>query len=156
MNRSYFAVLVLALGAVFGVFVFTAVDIRAFIDLPSLAVVMLFPLLMSFGSHSPREIGRSYAVAFGASGATRAEIEGAVAYFDGLNRYLVCGGALGVSVGLVAILGFAGLGSNVEAVGKGLAVCLLSAVYAIVLIAVVAVPFRAAVRKRLAQDRGLS
>jgi len=85
MNRSYFAVLVLALGAVFGVFVLTAVDVRAFIDLPSLAVVMLFPLLMSFGSHSPREIGRSYAVAFGASGATRAEIEGAVAYFDGLN-----------------------------------------------------------------------
>lgn len=154
MNRSYFVVLVLALGAVMSVFYMTGVDFRAFLDIPSLAVVLVFAVLMSFASHSPREIGRSYRVAFSSRSATRAEIESARVYFDHLNRYLAYGGALGVTIGLVAILGFAGIVGDVGAVGRGLAVCLLSAVYAVVLIAVVAVPFRAAVCKRLAGDSG--
>ena len=154
MNRSYFVLVVLAVAALCGVFLMTAVDIRAFIDAPSLAVVLLFPVLMSFGSHGPREIGKSYRVAFEVPGATRAELETALAYFEGLGRYLAWGGALGVTVGLVVVLGYAGLGNDVAAVGKGLALCLLSAVYAIALICLVAIPFRAAVRKRLAQLGG--
>ncbi len=70
------------------------------------------------------------------------------------------GGALGSPAGVavsriyhIAILLMGSLLTDVQRVGRGLALCLLSALYAILLTAAVAVPFRTAVRKRLAETR---
>jgi hypothetical protein len=150
MSKRYFVLLGLALAAVVGVFALTGVTILAILDVPSLAVVIMFPVLMDFASHGPRDIARCFRVAFTSNAATRTELESALVYFDGLSRYLASGGVLGVTIGMVAVLGFAPVRRDLESVGLGLALCLLAAVYAVVLIAMVAVPFRTAVRKRLA------
>jgi len=151
MAKRYFLVLALTLAALIGVIVVFGtgllVDLLVLIDLPSLGLVVALAALMGFAAHSPREVGRSYRLAFSGRGGSREELEQAATYFDGLMRYLACGGAIGALMGFVEMLRTIG---DMASVGRGLATCLLSALYAVLLIAVVGVPFRTAIRKRLA------
>jgi hypothetical protein len=158
MNRSYFVVVVLALAIVVGLFACTGLTLLAFVDLPSLGVVLLPAVVMGFAAHSPRETGRAYRVAFSKNEATREELGQAEAYFDGLTRYLACGAALGIVVGFVTVLlATAGIGASAQAIedraagmGRGVALSMICVVYALMLIVLVALPFRTAIRKRLA------
>jgi hypothetical protein len=159
MNRSYFVVVILTLAFLVGLFACAGVPLAAFVDFPSLGVVLAPALLMGFAGHSPREIARSFRVAFTKQGASGVELGQAETYFDALVRYLACGGALGVVVGFVAMfLATAGVGiaaasvvrDKADAVGRGTALALVCLIYALVLIILVALPFRTAIRKRLA------
>jgi flagellar motor component MotA len=147
MTKRYFLVVALTLGAVLAASFLTGAGLAAFLDFPSLAVVLAPAVLMGFAAHSPREVGRSYRLALSDAEGSREELEQAAAYFDGLARYLACGGAVGVTIGIVAILVSI---KDAESAGRGFALCLLAALYAVLLIAVVAVPCRTAIRKRLA------
>jgi hypothetical protein len=159
MSKSYVLVVVLTLALLVALLAFSGAPLLAFVDLPSLGIVVAPAILMGFAGHSPREIAGAFRVAFARQGATRKELEEAEAYFDGLARYLVCGGLLGIVVGAVSmLLAASGLGVAAQeferqvtsAVGKGVALCLLSLFYTLVLIVLVALPFRTAIRKRLA------
>jgi len=147
MAKRYFLVLGLTLAAMVGAIVVFGVGSRVFFDLPSLGLVVASAALMGFAAHSPREVGRSYRLALSDRGGSLEELEQAAAYFDGLVRYLACGGAIGVLTGVVAMLVAL---QDKASVGRGLALGLLSVLYAVLLIEVVGVPFRTAIRKRLA------
>jgi flagellar motor component MotA len=147
MTKRYVLVVTLTLAVLVAASLLTGAGLAAFLDLPSLAVVMAPAVLMGFAAHSPREVWRSCRLALSDREGSREELEQAAAYFDGLARYLACGGAIGVMTGIVAILVSV---KDVESAGRGFALCLLAALYAVLLVVLVAVPFRTAIRKRLA------
>ena len=151
MTKRYFVLVVLSLAVVLGAIIMAKAKVLAFIDLPSVAVVVAPAVLMGFAAHSPRQIGRSYRVAFQSQRASREELGEAVAYFDGLALYVACGGGIGVTTGVVAMLLVL---QDVASIGRGLALCLISALYAVLLIALVVVPFRTAIKRRLAALAG--
>jgi len=147
MAKRYFLALGLTLAALVGTVIVARGNLLVLIDLPSLGLVVALAALMGFAVHSPREVGRFYRLAFSGRGENREELEQAAVYFEGLIRYLACGGAIGALTGVVEMLCRIG---DKASIGRGLAMCLLSALYAGILIAVVGVPFRTAIRKRLA------
>ena len=150
MTKRYVLVVALTLAAFVGAIYLTKAPLLAYIDLPSAAMVLVPAVLMGFAAHTPRQVARCYRVAFRGETASREELADAAAYFDALTRYLACAGAIGVLVGGVALLL---LISDLATVRRGIALCLISGLYAVVLIALVAVPFRTAVRRRLAASQ---
>ena len=146
MKPVYFVVLPLMLAFIVLTIVWAGAGIPAYVDPASLAVVLSFPILMSFATHSLREIGRSFRLAFGAGPAGRPELERALLYFRGVGRHLLYGGGFGLVTGLVALL------SSFEEprqIGRGLAVAVITTQYAILLNALLAWPCQAAIRRRL-------
>lgn len=151
MKKSYFVIVVLFLGLCVASILVARIPIAAFLDVPTLVFAPGIAILMGFAGMRPREIGRSFRVAFLSTPADRAELERARVYFDSMLKYLALGGAVGIGIGFVAIVG---LVRDAQRVAAGWAVAMLAVVYALVFITVVAVPFGAAVRRRLADLEG--
>ncbi len=151
MSRFYWVALVIVL-AVVVIAIVWSLGTLLFVDVPSLVVVVVPVLAMSIASFSPREIGKSFRVAFARQPAEPAELRTAAAFFRALQRYLILSGLIGVFTGVISLLGWIGQKPSLSTnVASGFALLLISAFYAIVLLLTVAVPFRSAVDKRLAE-----
>lgn len=149
MSRFYWAALVIVV-AILVIAVVWSLGTLLFLDVPSLIVVIVPVLAMSFAAFSPRDIGKSFRVAFTRQPAEPAELRTAAAFFKALERYIILSGLIGVFTGVISMLGAVSRDSSLN-IASGFALLLVSAFYAIVLLLVVAVPFKAAVDKRLAQ-----
>ncbi|WP_455382472.1 MotA/TolQ/ExbB proton channel family protein [Salinispira pacifica] len=120
--------------------------IGMYFDLASLAVVVIIPMTMLFASFSLRELGAAFAAAFGAD-TEPAVLRRSMVVFRTMERLVLVSGLFGVVSGLIAI--FSNV-SSAEQIGKGLAIALLTPLYAMMLMMALTLPLRAAVGKRLA------
>jgi hypothetical protein len=156
MNRFYPVAVVLVLGLILAGIAIDAASVLFFIDVPSLAVVLVPVLAMSFASFTPREIGGSFRAAFVRSHADAALLRTAAAFFRALERYIILSGFLGVLIGLVSMLVVMGSGKGVpdNKVTVGFSLLLLSVFYALVFLLLIAVPFRSAADRKLAEETG--
>lgn len=150
MNRFYFVAVALALCVLALGMVFAAARIDYFMDYPSLIVVVVPAVVLGLAAFPPRVIGRSFTVAFSRQAASEAELRQAAVFFRALERFILLSGFLGALIGVVTIL------SQQEEVpmkkvAQGFALLLITVFYSLVLTLVLAVPFRAAVERRLAE-----
>lgn len=146
MKRIYPVMFVLFLALVATGVLFAGARATLFLNLPSLLIVVLLSLVLSLCTFSPVEIGRAFALAFRRTEVDQSELRAAILYFRSLQWYLIVSGLIGFFIGLIAIL--AGLGTA-KTVGAGLAIALLTVFYSLLLAAVVAVPFRTGLERRL-------
>ena len=159
MSRLYWMWLVIVFGLIVVAIVFAAGNLL-FIDVPSMIVVLVPVLAMSFAAFSPREMRRSFHAAFSREAVEPGELKAASVFFAALSRYIILSGLIGVLTGIISLLGAISRNPDVKSnAAGGFALLLVSAFYAIILLLVVAVPFRAAVDKKLARshegrDRG--
>ncbi len=154
MSRMYWLWLVIVFGVIVGAVVLTAGNLL-FIDVPSMIVVLVPIMAMSFASFSPGEMGRSFRAAFGREAVEEGDLKAASVFFRALARYIVLSGLIGVLTGIISLLGAISRTPGLkENAAGGFALLLVSAYYAIILLLVVAVPFRAAVDKKLAKIQG--
>lgn len=151
MNRYYFVAVVLVLGVLVLGMVFAAARLAAFLDWPCLIMVVVPPGLLSLAAFPPRVAGRSFRVAFARQEASGPELRQAVVYFRFLERAVLVSGFIGALVGVVTILSQL-REVEVQKLGQGFALLLITVLYALVLVLVVAAPFRAAVERRLAEE----
>ena len=149
MNRYYFIALVLVLGVLALGIVFAAARLNAFLDYPCLIMVVVPPALLCLAAFPPRVVGRSFLVAFARQEASEADLHQAVVFFRFLERSALVAGFIGALIGIVAILSQL-REVEVAKLGQGFALLLITVFYALVLMLVVTVPFRAAVERRLA------
>lgn len=147
MKRSYPVLLVVFLGLWTAAILMAGGRITVFVSVPALAVVVAVSLVMLLGSFSFREIGRCFAVAYGDSPESRDDLEVALAFFEAAERYLIVSGVLGFFVGAVTML--ANL-TDASTMGSGTALALLTVVYGLMLYIGLVVPFKAAVKRKLA------
>ena len=148
MSLFYLIGAAVAVGTWVFAIVASAGRIAVFMNVPSLVVVLVPAAGLCLSSFRPQEIGRSFRVAFARSPAQATELRVAAAFFRALQRYLLLTGPVGGLVGLIVML--ASLG-DVSGQGIGLALCLLTVLYSVLLALLLALPFRAAVERRLAE-----
>lgn len=150
MNRYYFVAAALVVGVLTLGVVFAAARLGAFLDFPCLIMVVVPPALLSLAAFPPRVVGRSFRVAFARQQAAEADLRQAIVVFRFVERSLLVSGFIGALVGIVAILSQL-REVEVQKLGQGFALLLITVFYALVIVLIVAVPFRAAVERRLAE-----
>jgi flagellar motor component MotA len=151
MSKFYFPALILVL-IVFAIgIIWSAGNLLMFVDLAWLIIIVIPTILLCFTTFSPADIGRSFQASFGRGGAPEKDLKISVVFFKALQRYLVLSACIGSVIGLIAIL------TNIQdksSVGMGLAILLDGAFYSALMIMIVAVPFRAAAERKLAEMGG--
>jgi flagellar motor component MotA len=115
-------------------------------SIPAFVLVVVVALGASLSNYNLREIGTFFAVGFRKDGGDRKTLEKGIAFFHALQIYLLIGGFLGTIVGVIAML------SNLEdtsILGWGMALALLTVLYALLLILIIALPFKNGLKRRL-------
>jgi flagellar motor component MotA len=150
MNRFYFVGVILVLCVlVFGM-LFAAAGIGYFVDFASLIMVVIPAVILCLVTFPPRVIGRSFTVAFNRQTASEAELRQAAVFFRTLKRFILLSGFIAALIGIVTIL-WQQQDMPTAKISQGFAVLLISVFYSLILILVLAVPFRAAVERKLAE-----
>ena len=118
------------------------------VDMPSFLVSIVVPYALAsigFGFAATRA---AYRAPFD-SGSGRKELASARAYFRSLTRYIVAWAVFAIVTGFIALL-VASSGDS-AGMGKNVAICILSALYAAVILILFVIPFQAAIDGRLAE-----
>jgi len=148
MKKSYFYLVILALGMfVLGV-VFSGVGIDMYVYLPAFIVVVLPPAFLSAAAFGLSSCIRSFHVAFDSVPATPGELRVGIQFFNGLRRSLLLTGLVTMMIGIIAVLATRDVD---DGIGPLVAIALITLLYALVFIFAVVVPFRSALEKRLIQ-----
>jgi flagellar motor component MotA len=151
MKKMYFLVGILALLLIgFAVFV-SGGSILWVLDLPSLIMVTLFAFFLSLSNFSPKEIAGFYSLAFKKDSGNRKELMRGINYFESMKVYILSSGILGTVIGFIAILGDL---SDKSKFGMALSLTLITLLYGILLFNIVVIPFRTALKNRLAELEG--
>lgn len=146
MKRIYPVMVILFFALIALAVLFAGAQASLLWSVPALLMVVLLSFVLSLCSFSPAEIGRAFALAFRRSEADQDEVRLAILYFRSLQWYLFAAGFIGLLVGVITILG--NLHSATSA-GTGAAISLLTLFYALALAAIVAVPFRTGLERKL-------
>lgn len=159
---GYVISLILAVMVIASMVVFAGASGALFINVPAVMVVVLFPLVLLRAGFSFTEMRAYFRLALGGhspqgtvqvKGAaaeeviSAAELKRGVLFFNALRGYLLGAGFIGGLVGTITML--ADL-SDTSTVGFGAALVLLTILYALVFSAVLVLPLRTSLEKRLA------
>jgi hypothetical protein len=144
MKRSYFitaptVIAVICLG------ICTSGDINTFLDAAGIFMIILLPLLMAMATYSPAEIVECFAVAFRKEGADLAMIEKGIHFFSLLRSYLTVTALLTFMIGLILIMSVA---EDLSQIGPKFAIGIVCIFYALELILLVTIPFKAGLEKK--------
>ncbi|MFW5686505.1 MAG: hypothetical protein ACOC0O_07625 [Spirochaetota bacterium] len=126
--------------------------ITHFISIASLVLVTVPAAVMALSASSLGEMGRAFKAAFAGTSPSRAELLKAQSFFEAVGRMVIASGIVGFVTGAVVLL--ANLGGDPTIIGAGTAVALLTVLYAAILDILVPVPFRLAIRRKLAELDG--
>ena len=148
MSRFYFVAVVLVIGILAGTGVAVGAPLGLFLNVPSLILVVAPTLLLVAANFTVREIGTCFSISFRREGARRIDLELARVFFSALGRYLGLIGSIGALIGLIELL--ATLGDS-AAIGSGVALALMTALYGLILYVAVVIPFQAGIRRRIAE-----
>ncbi len=146
MKKTYFIYAVVCL-TVFGLGIFFAKGNFSFFFNPfglTIFIVPTFALLLA--GFSPAEIIRAFAIALDKNSGSASEYKKSILMFDGIFNYILASALCAVILGFVLMLSHP---KEPEKFGFGLAVCLLTILYALIMILVVVLPFKLALKKKL-------
>ena len=147
MKRIYFLSIPLFLSILVMAIVSSAASISLYLCLPCLILTVAGPFFMLLGSFTPREMGRSFLVAFSGTDADKAVLATAASFFKAAQSYVLLTGFIGALIGVVAMLAELTDKTNL---GFGLALVLMTILYSLCLLSILVIPFRVGVQRRLA------
>lgn len=123
--------------------------VRCFFDIGSLLMVVLSTIFMLLANFGFSDIRKNFKLGFKKERIEPSELKNGIIFFTTMQKYLGISGAIGVMMGLIAML--ASL-ENPEKIGQGLALSLITVLYALFFSMAVAVPFKAGLEKRLIEN----
>ncbi len=153
MSKFYFPALILILAVIVFAIIISAGNLLYFLDVPSMVVVFIPTILLCFVTFAPADISRSFRASFGKGTAPEKDLKVAVVFFRALQRYLLISAAIGAMTGLMCM--FASV-QDWKSISMGFAILLVCVFYSVVLILVVALPFRVSAERKLAELTGAS
>ena len=124
-------------------------DVRWFLDIPSLALILLWAFILGLSRFSAADMGRAFRAAWSGAPVSRKERERAVVYFRFLGRSLLCGGAAGTLIGIISM--FSSLDDPART-GMWLSVALITTLYAMILAGGVVWPALASLEQALTES----
>lgn len=145
MNKALPILLILGLALICGAVVTSGGGINTFLNIPSLILVLLLPLLLTLATHGFGEIGASFRAAASRDSLDKEALQNAVLFFRSLSRYMLLSGFTGTITGFIALLAFA---DDSAAIAANMSLALITTYYAIVLYLVFCLPFLVALRKK--------
>lgn len=144
MKKTYFISLILLLVVVaFGV-ILGGADVTAYIDFPSMVIIVLPVIFVLLSAYSAGDIGRAFSRPF-ADDAGLEELLQAENIFKSMRKTMWFAGAIGFFIGNIAMLSLL----ITENYFSGFAVAVLVLFYALILDLIVVVPYLTGIRKRI-------
>ena len=144
MKRSYFIVVPAVIAIVCWV-IHECGDLNYFVDYAGTLLIIALPLLMAMATYSPAEIVECFAVAFRKEGADPAMIEKGIHFFSLLRKYLIVTALLTFMIGFVLIMATL---EDLSGFGPKWAIAALCIYYALFLMLLVTIPFKAGLEKK--------
>ena len=148
MKKTYFIFLILTLGILLGGIFWNGVSPLLFIDGAGFAIVVVPTLLLLFAVFSWREIGSAFSVGF-REDSSIIDLKRGLLFFQAAQKYLLFAGLIGSLMGFIVLLSFGKLGD--DRVGAGLALALVTLLYALIVLFAVVFPFKNGIKKRLVE-----
>ena len=139
MKKSYLIFLVLSIGMLVVAVVFAGANIGLFVNLPALIVVVFLPCFIVIGVFGFQAFLRSFRLAYIGNDATKEELVTGAAIFSLLGKSLLLTGLITSMIGLITILGNL---QTAQEIGKVLAIALITLLYSLILIFLVALPHK--------------
>jgi hypothetical protein len=148
MLKRFFFGLALGLAVLVAVLVVSGGTLVNIVDIATLVLILFMPFASGFISHGPSAMGRAIALAFASEtdGARPDELKRALCCLRALGRYTVMASLVGVFLGVVLILENLNVPSKI---GPCMAVCLISALYASLLMSLFFGPLVARLEDRI-------
>ena len=146
MKKIYILILVLFFGIWSAGILIAGAKFGLFLNIPSLIVTLGIAIILLLSNFSLREIFRYFAIGFKKDEISREELKNGILFFKSLQRYLIISGFTGFLVGAIVLLwGF----EDPSSLASGLAVALITILYALMLTACLALPFRTGLQRKL-------
>ena len=115
-----------------------------FIDLPSLIITILIPLILLAGAYKPSEISNFVTLPCRKNNASTEEISEGIVFLSAMQHYLVLSGLLGFFIGLIIVFS---VSEDLAWMGKAMAVNLVCPFYSILLITLICIPSKTSLKR---------
>ena len=145
--RTFFIIPILCSLALIagGVFI-SGLGFGTYLDMASLVIVVCPVLFLLMTHYSFKEIGHAFFLAMKKSKSNISETKQAIILFKTMFNLLIFSGISGTFLGIIGILADV---KNPENIGRWLAAAFLALFYSVLLIGVIAIPFKSALEKKL-------
>jgi flagellar motor component MotA len=145
-RKLWLPILIVAAAFAF-IAIMSGVGLSTFVDLPSFAIVPTLPLLVTCLAFGAAGVRAAFTAPF-AKSANKADLKVCLAFFRSLGTSSIVFGAMGSLMGTVAMM--KNLTDRTK-VGPNMAIALLTMMYAVLVWALVVLPFTLNAEKRLAE-----
>ena len=143
-RRRWFAAGFLVLG-LYAIMAAVGSNLGLLIDPPSFVIVVLGSFFLTLSTHRWSKIARAFHCAFASEPVAADEAHDARLVFRSMQNYAIGLGVLGFLIGLIIMLTHM---DDPSAIGPGMAIALVTIVYAVALVALVITPLQIRVLKR--------
>ncbi len=148
MKKSFIIYLAVSMGIYVFAILISGGSLILFWDVPTIMLTPGIPLILMLGHYSPSEIIEAFRIA-GKGSNCDVEIQKSLLFFKTIHRLIMLSGYFAVLLGVVMILTTYPSENFNKDVGNYMAVCILSAAYAIFFVMIICVPFESALEKKL-------
>jgi hypothetical protein len=126
-------------------------DLLSLVDAPSLALVLGPAILMLLSHFGPKEFINAFKTAMAKSNAGERELKNALLFFSTAQTLIIASTIAAIFLGIVMVLTavWKGYAHSAKTLGGWMAVDLISILYAAMLMIVITIPFKSAVRKKM-------
>lgn len=146
MKKTYFVSLILFFALFAGGVITSGSELAYFFDPLSLGMVLVIPALFALATNSLDEIQSYFSAAFQEKPDSGVVKKGIV-FFKNLLKYFIFTGFITFMIGVITILAYLG---ELQHVGSGAALSLISLLYSLCFILILALPFKSALEKKAA------
>lgn len=147
MKKSYFVSVLLSLGLLVAAIITAGANILAFLSIPAFIATVFLPVFVTIGVFGLSTFFSSFRLAFQGGEASARELKTAFSLFRLLGNSILLTGFITAMVGFVAILATL---QGKDELGSNLVLALMTLFYSLILFLLVALPFKTAIEKRLA------
>ena len=142
----YFLSVILFCGLIVGAIYASGATITYFLNIASFLMVAGISFSLLLGSYTPKEMARYFSVAFTGEERTDNELKKAYNFFEAIQQYMLLSGFIGTMIGAITMLV---LLEDTSKVGFGAALALMTLLYGLLIILLIALPFKNGIKKML-------
>lgn len=149
MKKLFWLRIIIVFGAIIGSAFLTTFNMWKYCDHLSVVVTLGFALIVIRMTASPKEFISYFKQTSEKSPFDEAIAEKGIVFFETLQNLLIAFAVLATFIGIIAILQDL---KNLEIVGKSTGTALLAALYSSTFIVLITIPFKSALKKRIAEN----
>lgn len=149
MKKMYVLSVILFFGFIVGAIYTAGATVSYFLSIPSLIMVIGLSFSLLLGTYTPGQMGSYFKLAFTGKNDGTTSLESGYHFFQAVQQYVLLSGFVGTMVGAITILA---LVDDKTKVGYGAALTLMTLFYALLIILLIALPFKNGCRRLLLEQ----